>query len=54
MSFRNLVPILAQLGRYTEMQRAALLIAPYARNLSDPVLQQILNTMSPGSAPLGG
>jgi len=54
MSFRNLVPILAQLGRYTEMQRAALMIAPYKRNLSDPVLQHILSTMNPGSTPPGG
>ncbi len=51
MAFRNLVPVLAQMGRYTEMQRAASIIAPYKRNLSDPVLQHILGTMNMGNAP---
>ena len=53
MAFRNLVAVLAQLGRYTEMQRAALMIAPYKRNMSDPVLQHILKSFGSEPAPPG-
>jgi len=51
LAFRNLVSVLAYLGRFTEMQQAALEIAPYKQNLSDPVLQRILGSMQPADIP---
>jgi len=51
LAFRNLVSVLAYLGRFTEMQQAALEIAPYKQNMSDPVLQRILGSMQPADIP---
>ncbi|MFZ5980284.1 MAG: protein O-mannosyl-transferase family [Candidatus Zixiibacteriota bacterium] len=50
IGFRNLVSVLAYLGRFSEMQQAALEIAPYKQNYSDPVLQRILSSMQPQPA----
>lgn len=41
--FKKLASVLAELGRYDELQRAARQTAQYKRNLTDPYLQRLLN-----------
>ncbi len=50
--FRKLYTVLAQEGRYSELQLAARKFAEYKMNLKDPILQQILGISSaPNRAP---
>ncbi len=53
-AFRKLVSMLSQVGRHSDIQRAAQMFAQYKINLTDPVLQSILGTSNLGGARLPG
>jgi hypothetical protein len=46
-TFRKLVAVLSQQGRYTDLQRAARQIAEYKIHLNDPYVQRILGLNTP-------
>ncbi len=55
LTFRKLVSVLRQQGRFTDLQRAARQFARYKINLGDPVLQAILgHTASGAGSPMPG